>query len=71
MQAIAVNAETALQKQIEMYRQMTGEQRLRIALGLHDLSCEVARSGIRYQFPSATPEEVEQKLRERIALARG
>lgn len=70
MQTIQVNAEAALQKQIEMYRQMTGEQRLQIALGLHELSCEVARSGIRSQFPNATDEEVEQKLRERIALAR-
>jgi hypothetical protein len=49
---------------------MTGEQRLNIALGLHELSCEVARDGIRAQFPGATLEEVEQKLRERIALAR-
>jgi hypothetical protein len=70
MQTVFVNAEAALQKQIEMYRQMTGEQRLQIALGLHELSCEVARSGIRSQFPNATSEEVEQKLRQRIALAR-
>jgi hypothetical protein len=66
----SMNAEAASQKQIEMYRQMTGEQRLNIALGLHELSCEVARDGIRAQFPGATLEEVEQKLRERIALAR-
>jgi hypothetical protein len=64
-----VNAEDALQKQIELYRGMSGEQRLKIALGLHDLSCEMARAGIRHQFPRATPEEVESKLRERIALA--
>ena len=66
-----MNAEAALEKQIELYRQMTGEQRLRIALGLHELSCEVSRAGIRRQFPEATVEEVELKLRERIALARG
>jgi hypothetical protein len=65
-----MNAEAALEKQIEMYRQMTGEHRLNIALGLHELSCEVARDGIRAQFPNASPEEVEQKLRERIALGR-
>ena len=68
--SLDMNAEAALEKQIELYRQMTGEQRLNIALGLHELSCEVARDGIRAQFPEATPEEVEQKLRERIALAR-
>jgi hypothetical protein len=70
VQILLVTAEAALQKQIELYRQMTGEQRLKIALGLHELSCEVTRSGIRDQFPNATPLEVEQKLQERIALAR-
>ena len=65
-----MNAETALEKQIEIYRQMTGEQRLQIALDLHELSCQIARDGIRDQFPHATPAEVEQRLRERIALSR-
>jgi hypothetical protein len=65
-----MTAEAALQKQIELYRQMTGEQRLQIALGLHELSCEITRAGIRDQFPNATPDQIEQKLRERIALAR-
>jgi hypothetical protein len=32
MQYEGVNAEQALEKQIEMYRRMTGEQRLQIAL---------------------------------------
>jgi hypothetical protein len=66
-----MNAEAALEKQIELYRQMTGEQRLQIALGLHELSCDMARAGIRRQFPNATDQEVEEKLRERIALAHG
>ncbi|HEY6227785.1 MAG TPA: hypothetical protein VI282_11745 [Verrucomicrobiae bacterium] len=65
-----MHAEAALQKQIELYRAMTGEQRLQIALNLHELSCEIARAGIRDQFPFANSAEVEQKLRERIALAR-
>lgn len=65
-----MNAETALEKQLEAYRRMTGEQRLAIALGLHELSCEVARAGIRHQFPDATPEEVERHLHRRIALGR-
>jgi hypothetical protein len=60
----------ALDFQIEKYRQMTGEERLLIALRLHELSCEVARSGIRWQNPSASEEEVEKLLRERIALSR-
>src|SRR5205807_144294 len=39
--------EAALEAQIEKYRQMTGEQRLRLALELHEFSCNVAREGIR------------------------
>ena len=35
--------EDALQEQIQRYQQMTGEQRLALALELHELSCEVAR----------------------------
>jgi len=62
--------EAALEKQIELYRAMTPEQRLNIALGLHELSCEVAREGIRYQHPQANDAEVERLLRTRIALSR-
>jgi hypothetical protein len=61
--------QAALQKQIEKYRDMTGEERLKLALDLHELSCEIAREGIRCQHPGASPDEVEHLLRERIALA--
>jgi hypothetical protein len=49
---------------------MTGEERLAIALELHELSCDIAREGIRHQHPHATPAEVERLLRERLTLAR-
>jgi len=62
--------EKALQMQIERYREMTPEQRIRIALGLHDLACEMARLGIRHQNPNADEKEVNRLLRERLALAR-
>lgn len=61
--------EAASEAQIERYRQMTGEQRLEIALRLHELSCDVARDGIRAQFPGASEDEVEQRLKERIRLS--
>ena len=61
--------EAALQKQIEKYRAMTGEERLKVSLGLHELACEIARDGIRHQHPEASADEVERRLRERIALA--
>ncbi len=66
-----MTGEAALQRQIERYRQMTGEERLAIALRLHELSCDVAREGIRSQFPDADAETVERKLRERIRLGYG
>lgn len=65
-----MTAETASNKQIERYRQMTGEQRLAIALELHEMSCNIAREGIRRQNPNADAAEVERLLRQRIELAR-
>ena len=64
-----MSPETALEKQIEVYRRLSGEERLLIGLRLHELSCEVARDGIRAQFPEATPAQVEEKLRQRLRLA--
>ena len=49
---------------------MTGEQRLKIALDLHELACNVARENIRHHNPNANAEEVENLLRQRIALER-
>ena len=60
----------ALDEQIKRYRQMTGEQRLKIALDLHEFSCNVAREGIRHQHPNASEDEVERLLRHRLILAR-
>jgi hypothetical protein len=66
-----MNAELAFQKQLEIYRRMTGEERLAIALRLHELACDMAREGIRDQYPEATDAEVEGHLRRRIELAQG
>jgi Rv0078B-related antitoxin len=65
-----MTAATALEKQIERYRQMTGEQRLSVALELHEISCDIAREGIRRQHPEADVAEVERQLRHRLELAR-
>lgn len=65
-----MNPEAATQRQIELYRQMTGEQRLGIALRLHELACDVAREGIRNQHPRADAQEIERLLRRRIELTR-
>jgi len=62
--------EAALARQIERYRAMTGEQRLRIALDLHEFACNIARAGIRRQFPTADATEIERHLQRRIELGR-
>jgi len=65
-----MSPEEAVRRQIERYRAMTGEERLKIALDLHEFACDVAREGIRCQLPQATNDEVESLLRRRIELSR-
>jgi type II secretory pathway predicted ATPase ExeA len=65
-----MDATTALNEQIKRYRCMTGEQRLAVALDLHEISCDIAREGIRRQNPEADIAEVERLLRHRLELAR-
>ena len=62
--------QNALNEQIARYRRMTGEQRLGIALDLHELACDVAREGVRHQNPEADQAEIELLLRRRLELAR-
>lgn len=59
----------ALQEQIRRYQRMTGEQRLTVAFQLHELSCNLAREGIRRQNPQADEAEVERLLHKRLRLA--
>jgi hypothetical protein len=63
-----MTATAALQEQINRYRRMTGEQRLKVALDLHEMSCNIARQGIRRQHPGASDSEVENFLRARLKL---
>jgi hypothetical protein len=65
-----MNAVNALAEQIRRYRRMTGEERLGIALDLHELACDIAREGIRRQSPQADPQTLERLLRRRLELAR-
>lgn len=58
----------AKEKQIDLYRQMNGEQRLLIGLSWHELSCGIAREGIKAAHPNSSDEAVERMLRERIEL---
>ena len=55
--------------QIEKYRAMSGEERLMLAFDLRELSCQIARGGIRHQYPEASADKGERLLRVRTALA--
>jgi hypothetical protein len=55
---------------VEQARRMTPEEKLLAGPRLFDRMCRVMRDGIRFQFPDASPEEVERILRERLEIAR-
>jgi hypothetical protein len=61
----------ALEQQIARYRTMTGEQRLAVALDLHEMACDIARESIRRMYPDANEVEVQRLLSRRLELARG
>jgi hypothetical protein len=65
-----MSPQAALELQLARYREMTCEERVGIALRLHELACEMARLGIRRQYPEADEAEVNRRLRERLELAR-
>lgn len=65
-----MSPQAALDFQIKRYREMSGEDRLAIALDLHEFSCDIAREGIRAQHPEADKYEIERLLQERLILAR-
>ena len=52
--------------QVEAYRQMTGEERLKIGLCLYEASLAIAREGIRNRYPDASEAEIAEKLKARI-----
>jgi len=51
------------QRQREAYRQMSGEERLRIELGPYEARFAIAHEGIRDRFPDADDSFIEEKLR--------
>jgi hypothetical protein len=60
-----------LQKQIDCYRRMTPEERVRIGFELYDLSRTLTRQGIRHQHPDWPAEQVEEEVNRRFRLAAG
>jgi Rv0078B-related antitoxin len=58
-----------LQKQIEVYRRMTGRQRLQIGFELYELAHEMVRCGVRQQHPEWDARQVTQEVLRRFGLA--
>lgn len=48
---------------------MSGHERLLVGLRLHELSCEIAREGIKAMKPEATDDLIAEALRQRLKLA--
>jgi hypothetical protein len=63
--------EEGLRKQIELYRQMTPQQRLQISFELYELSRTLVRQGVRHQHPDWDSQQVEQEVNRRFRLAAG
>ena len=57
-------------KQIQLYRSMNAEQRLKIALDLHTFVWNLSKAGIQQQHLDATDEVVDWHLRQRIEMGR-
>ena len=65
-----MSPDDALKLQIERYRRMTPDERLRVSFDLSAFACEMARDGIRSQSPTASVEEVNRELRRRLEFTR-
>jgi hypothetical protein len=57
-------------EQIERARRMSPDERFREGLALCDRTFRLMQDGIRHQFPSATPQEVQRILRGRLERIR-
>lgn len=53
-------------KRDEIYRSMSGEQKLRIAYDLYLFARKVVESSIREYFPGISDEEIKKKMIERF-----
>jgi len=58
-----------LQKQLELYRQMSGMQRLQIGFELYDLSREMVQCSVRNQYPQWNAAQLENEVNRRFRLA--
>jgi Rv0078B-related antitoxin len=63
--------EPGLQKQIEIYRGMTGSQRLQVGFELYDLARALVRSGVLFGHPDWSESLIQEEVNRRFRLAAG
>lgn len=62
-----ISSSIGARKQIEIYRQMTGAERLRIGCELYEMAKEIVSSSVRRMFPHLDELELEEKIKERMS----
>ena len=62
-------AEPLDQRQVQIYRRMTGEQRLRLALDMTSTAWRIAADAVRNGTPGISEQDVRARLRERRTWA--
>jgi hypothetical protein len=63
--------EEGMRKQTEVYRRMTGQQRLQVGFELNDWLRAFVRRGVKFEHPDWDERQVEQEVRRRFLLAAG
>jgi hypothetical protein len=63
--------EEGLQKQIEIYRRMTPQQRLQISFELYELTRTLVRQGVKSQHSDWTEQQVKEEVLRRFRLGAG
>ncbi len=51
---------------VQLYRQMTPQQRMWIAAQMYEDGVDIARASILDRYPNISPEELERQLRRRL-----
>lgn len=63
-----MSSKSGAEKQFEIYRSMSGQERLRIAFQLWEISLELMRASERFMDPSLSADEIERRVRRRVRL---
>ena len=66
-----MNPEEGTQKQIEVYRTMTPQQRLQVVFRLHALTRALVTQGVKHQHPDWDDGQVAQEVLRRFRLGAG